>query len=727
MANKRGAHTRGAGNQGGYGNAGNQYGSGQQANDQRAAYDQAYRQYVSQQASERSQRTYGAHQGPGQQAPYGQSPYQRQTAGRQTPDSYSAYGNTVQYGGYNSQNWNAMPKKKGHPVRNTILVLLVIVVLIGAFAGVTGFTLYNSAKTVKADASAVMKDITDLKDQVLGEQGDAAKATAADIAKRAANMKSETSGWAWTVAGYVPVYGSDVSTVRELSTILDELSTQAVTPLVNEASQVSIKSMIGSDGSINVEQAQRLVSALDNAAPVITQCAARIEKLPDAHLDQIKEPLEKAKSKVGKLDTITKFVDQIAPTFSQMLGANGQPRTYLIVAQTNSEIRSTGGMPGSIGSLTVSNGRIDLGDFRSCWEVAPNFEGMGENGTRVLASDQVNVDVLGPLLTDEELNVFGDRLVRYTNDMNFVPDWSRAALFMSSAWEYKGYGEVAGVIGIDPVFLQDLMAMSGTSITAPNGIVVDGSNAARMLLHDAYYLPVDEQDSFFEAVAAQAFEAFLQNIGNVSMTKLAQTINKEMDSRRLLVWMKDAGEESAMETLGCDGKLPHDEAEPAVGFYIDDESYSKIFWYLKIESTIGEGTKNSDGSMTYPVTVTWRNMLQDESEMSNYMQTHNAARRSNGDMIEGVYLSAPAGGRITDIQLDGYFTPANVNVREDGGAKHGDGMTQASLQGVEFWYGLAQTLPGESNTLRFNVTTSTKATEPLKFIRTPTGQEAAGW
>ena len=723
MANKRGAHTRGAGNQGGYANSGYQGDSNQQSSSERAAYEQAYRQYVNQQAAARANQR-GSHMAAGGQQ---QAPYQQQRVSAQRPASYASYGAAGQYSPYNGQNWNAAPKKKGHPVRNTIIVLLVIVVLIGAFAGFTGFTLYNSAKTVRADASAVLTDISDLKNQILNEQGDAAKATAADISKRAENMTKETSGWSWKIASYVPVYGSDVNSVRELSNVLEELSAKAVTPLVDEASQVSIKNMIGSDGSINVEQAQRLVSTLDNVAPVITACADKIDKLPEAHLEQISGRLEKAKTQVARLDKVTRFVDQIAPTFSDMLGANGQPRTYLIVAQSNSEIRSTGGFPGSVGPLYMSNGKIELGDFRSIVELYPNYEGKNEAGSRVFGSYALNTETLGGQLTDEEVNLFGYRLVAFLCDANFIPDWSRASQLFAYAWENKGYGHVDGVVGIDPVFLQDLMALSNTSITAPNGTVVDGTNAARLLLHDAYYLPTEEQDPFFEAVAAQSFQAFMGNIGNVSMMSLASAINKEADNRRFMVWMANADEEAAMETLGFDAKLPHDETAPAVGFYVDDESYSKIFWYLKIDSEIGQGVKNSDGSTTYPVRVTWTNMLPSESELSQYMQTHNKYRRSDGDMIEGVYLSAPAGGFISDVRTEGYFVPGDIDVREDDGAKHGDGMLESSLQGIDIWYGLAQTLPGESNSLVFNVTTSAKATEPLKFIRTATAQEVAGW
>lgn len=51
---------------------------------------------------------------------------------------------------------------------------------------------------------------------------------------------------------------------------------------------------------------------------------------------------------------------QILPT---LLG-NSQQRTYAIMAMTPSEMRSSGGLIGSVGELTTSNGAVHVGDFR---------------------------------------------------------------------------------------------------------------------------------------------------------------------------------------------------------------------------------------------------------------------------------------------------------------------------------------------------------------------------
>lgn len=612
-----------------------------------------------------------------------------------------------QYSHYNNRYQGR--KKKKHTARNVFLTLLVIVVIVGAAGGYTGWTLYNSAKQVRSDASVVMSDISDLKDQILGEQDEAANATARDIAKRAANMKEETSGWEWSVARFIPEYGSDVEMVRELADVFDNLAQNAIVPLVGEVSQVSIKNMID-DGSVNVELAQRLVNALDSAAPVITQSAEAIENMGEAHLEQVARPLEKAKVQIGRLDSLTRFVQGIAPTFSQMLGADGRPRTYLIVAQNNSEIRSTGGFLGSVGPLYLDNGRIELGDFRTIYDIYP-------------------ADGNGAPLTDEELAIFGRHVGWQIADSNFIPDFARVGEIVKYAWELKGYGEVDGVIGADPVLLQDMLALSGP-VTTSSGTVVDGSNAARLLLHDAYYLPPEVQDPFFEEVAALSFKQLMTHLGDVSLTQLMDVVNNDIDTRRLQIWMADENEEEAIAMLGCDGRLSHDEENPVLGVFFTDESYSKLFWYLKADTAVGEGAQNADGSTTYPVTVTYWNMISDVGELSDYMVAHNVVARSDGEMIAWLMLSAPAGGSISGIEhIAGEFMPEGTVYRSAGndGSYVSGTMSQTTLQGLDFWYGLTRTLPGGTFSISFDVTTSPNATEPLKVVRTPNAQEVAGW
>ena len=162
--------------------------------------------------------------------------------------------------------------------------------------------------------------------------------------------------------------------------------------------------------------------------------------------------------------------------------ADGVSRSYLIMVQNNSELRATGGIPGSWGVLTVTDGHLSIDDFKS-----------------------VNGYWNSPVtpLTAEEKSLFTDKLVRFQQDVNFTPDFSRSGEIAVAMWQDL-YGQtVDGVISVDPVFLQNVLKVTG-QVTLDDGTVLSGDNAAQILLNQTYFdkATQDEQNAFFSSTAA---------------------------------------------------------------------------------------------------------------------------------------------------------------------------------------------------------------------------------
>ena len=95
------------------------------------------------------------------------------------------------------------------------------------------------------------------------------------------------------------------------------------------------------------------------------------------------------------------------------------------------------------------------------------------------------------------------------------------------------------------------------------------------------------------------------------------------------------------------------------------------------------------------------------------MVAHNVKEvRSPADMMQWVMLSAPAGGSISNLSTEGYFT---------------SDMREFSYQGVQMFTGHAQFDAGETITLTYDVTVAKEAKEKLGVITSPIYQEVAGW
>ncbi len=613
-----------------------------------------------------------------------------------TPTNGAPRSNSIPYGsargGGRSSYSSQTPKRggRGKIVAGIIGALVAIIVVVG---GVCGFFMYRDYKDITAKVPTLVEQASTLKDAVMAGDGDTVRNTAAAVSTDVADMHNRLEGIPWQLASIVPVVGQDVQSVRTLMSEADRLCQYALIPACDSLAEAKLSNLV-SDGAINVDLLESLVSTLQNISPVIEQSAETIEALPVAHIGKVGEIITKVQDAVHMVNGAITSVNEIAPYLPQMLGGDGV-RNYLLIAQTNSEIHSTGGHPGAIGLLSVSNGQIQLGEF-------------------IAATELERYDSL-VYATQEEAALFSGAGTIPTSG-NIIPDFSRAAYILGEMWKDQRGGNLDGVIGIDPILLQNLL--KGTpGITTSSGIAVNGDNAASLLLHDSYQtMPIEQTDIFFAEVANAAFDTVLGNLGSIGMPQLLSTITDAIDTRHLQVFMYNENEQSAMGKLGCTGTLNDDETSPEVGVFVSDATWSKISWYLSVNTAVSEGTVNADGTTTYHVTSTFKNNLNpaDASSLVDYVTGYNPAKRDITDMINYVYIVAPAGGSIS-----------NMVCTDDSGAQAA--LSETSYEGHQMFTNTIQILGSKSVTYSYDVTVSANAENPLGVDTTPTAQTAAGW
>ena len=573
------------------------------------------------------------------------------------------------------------------------LVIGLVIVAIVAVCGACGFRLYRSAMTAKGHAEDMVTELSTLKEAVKSGDTDALNNSVNTIVEDSDALNVEVTSPLWKLAANLPVVGEDVRSVQTLGAASSALVNDALVPIAQSVSGKKLSDIMH-DGSFDVETISSVVAAVDQATPTIEGTLDTIDSLPEAHIPQLASAIEKVKTQTTQVRDALAKAKPILDVLPQMLGANGQTRTYLVIAQNNSELRSTGGLPGSWGTVTINNGTLTMGDF-----------------TTILHESGLKVDI-----TDEERNAMATNMDTDPAQVNCDPDFVRVGELARDYWAQTGGGDIDGVIAIDPVFLQRLVALTG-SITAPDGATLDGTNTAQALLSDVYWKYGDNgdaQDAYFASVAELAFKSVLSNLGNASIKDLKDVYKKSAADGRLLVWMYDQGEEQVMQELGVAGGLSTDPATPVLGVYLNDDSYSKLSWYTQAGTTIDGGTKNANGTTTYNVTTTLTNTITPEEAASApiYIYGGNADKRNNSDMLHFVYFIAPAGGTITNFSAsDGLiFTDYGIN--------------EATLSGLQFIRVRTHLRSGESGTFTYQVTVPAEATQPLALRTTPLAQES---
>lgn len=588
-------------------------------------------------------------------------------------------------------------RKKGGCLRVFLIFLGIILVAglaIGGAGYVYGKQMYASVKVVKGLANDALAQGDVLKDAITSGDYAAAQAASEEMASIAAEMKQETDQDLWKIASRVPVYGGDVAKVRTLANVFEDLSRNALIPLTTDLTGMDISAIIGTEGKIDVNSLVNLVNALGTVSDVISRNAEAVDSLGEAKLDQVNEPLQKVRTLLVDLDTMTQGALKVAPVLPQMLGADGQTKYYLLIAQNNAEIRATGGYPGAWGQCLATDGKLSMEDMFSFASYR------AAEGHR-------------PEASEDEYNLFGDLITVYPGNANLTPDWSRAAQKFAYFWEdmYEMGYQFDGVIGIDPVFFQMVLKYVG-GVTTSYGLEVNGDNAAQVLMNDIYLTGLKnyEQDAFFQEVAKLAFDKFTSNIGSIGITNISQLLQEAASSHRLLVWMRDEAAQNIMRELGVTGELEYDPAEPVLGVYINDDTWAKMCWYIDLRTQVGESTVNADGSRTYQVTTTLSNTMT-EGELYNatkYVYGLSPSRRNEGDLASNLLLYAPAGGSIINVQ---FSDNCNMN-----------GYKEATYNGLQVIYALINTNYEETTTVTYTVTTSPEARGDLQVRMTPTGQ-----
>lgn len=392
-------------------------------------------------------------------------------------------------------------------------------------------------------------------------------------------------------------------------------------------------------------------------------------------------------SMTGSYDNLKEFL----PLFKTFIG-DGSDRTYLLAAQNSSEIRASGGFPGSIGTIRIRDGVLTIGDFSSVYKVLASYTPSAAN------------------ITAEEKELFGSWM-NGPRDACFDPDFERVAYIWALAYEQKNSEHVNGVVSLTPAIIQGMLEYIG-NVTLSDGTELTSENATKVLQYDLYYKYLNANAS---ATAGDYVDDLFAETAKATMSKLVSDfdVKKAGDyykvfsdgakNRTVMMWMEDEEEQEFVKNAGCSGGLNEDPENPETGVYFSISDPCKLGWFLDIDTEIGEPVVNDDGTRTYDVTATYSNVLSnaDKVNAGNYILG------SYGGTITGyIHIFAPAGGTISDIKTS-----------------NGGRMYTGTYHNLDVAYMFGNSIaPGANITITYKVTTAAGVTTPLGVNSTPTLQ-----
>ena len=585
--------------------------------------------------------------------------------------------------------------KRHHRVWPWVLSIVGLFVAVLVLFGIAGFNVYRQSKEVQAHESRALSMISDFSTKIDDANVQKVKDQLPQIQQEPSQASAIANGAWWNIANKIPYFGSNVSTVQGMTNVIDDLMHQSVPQFMDVVTNLQHANLSSTDDGINLRPIIDCQQGMQKANESLQHQVGAYNALPQPNIDIVRSAYAQGSDKLNALAT---RVDALSSTFRMLPGflGNGQTRTYAVMSMTTSEMRSSGGLIGSVGELTADNGSVHVGEFKANKDYLPY--GIGDHSADMarVFSDE------GPLHMSFDIR-----------DTAVFPDTERAALAMQSIWNRTPWGQqkpLSGVIMVDPVFVQEMVAINGP-VTLADGTTLNGDNTAEYFLNTVYkQYEASQTDAVFGETTGNVIAGMFKSLNLGKLVKIGETMGTMARERHFTMFSFDANLEKEIQAAGFTGETPNDPQNPSVGIYLTEQNPSKMGWYIKRTATI-EKTRCDASGATYHVEYTLNNTMKvsDVANLPPYITGVDAPNRGKG--IEKILFYPPAGGRINNIsQLNGA-----VNA-----------VQKTTMNGKELYKTVVEILPEQSVTYSFDVTVSPQAQSALTIDQTPLGWKDTG-
>ena len=181
-------------------------------------------------------------------------------------------------------------------------------------------------------------------------------------------------------------------------------------------------------------------------------------------------------------------------------------------------------------------------------------------------------------------------------------------------WLYQKGNEdenVAGVLSLDPVFLQALLGATG-EVKLSDGRVLDSTTTVPFFASDLYtdYPDFEQQNNFVSEAAQAIMNHVLGNANASTASPLLKAIRDTSASGHFKLWMADPDEQEALIATGliddkASGELSADSQVPETGIYLSELQQGKQDWYLKTSTTVTKTCGDASASQNACILACW--------------------------------------------------------------------------------------------------------------------------
>ena len=280
-----------------------------------------------------------------------------------------------------------------------------------------------------------------------------------------------------------------------------------------------------------------IVSALKKALLSSKQQVAQASALM-ADIDSSIIPADKQagfadlKSKLPELEAGINMSTDYAKFFENLI-TNGNAK-YLVMFQNASELRPTGGFPGTYGVVSFTNGKMD----------------------NLLVDDVYNLDgqlkenIIPPLQMQHITPTWGMR------DANWYVDFPTSARNIEKFYKKEAHQDIDGVMVINPEMITKILEIVGPIAMPQYNLTLDAKNALTTIQSQVEYGTNRAQPKQILKDFAPLLMAKMYNAGSDKWLAIFNTLVLSMNQRDVLMSFDNLSLESFVTDKGFGGQVP---------------------------------------------------------------------------------------------------------------------------------------------------------------------------
>lgn len=469
-------------------------------------------------------------------------------------------------------------------VLTTLLILAALLVADGAYV----------AANMRSGLTLAARYLTEARASLSGGDVEGARRQAMAAEEAIEQARSSVDRPSFAVGSYLPVLNGDVRAVAALTEASRE-TTAAVLSATSAAAEIGLTpegvwDSIYSNGEVDlgaVEAARPHVQAA-NASLLTASDLLAGELSP--RVPMVQQAVADARSTIADGLDSSETARHLFSSLPSLLGGDGA-KAYLLAFQALGEARATGGLVGLVGVLDAEAGVVRLREVAPVLEVFP---------TPVPAVDAPSWF---------RASYSRQQALTQVQQANVSPNFPVASEVLLEMYRATHGEELDGVVMMDAVALQDLLAATGPIQPTSFPTELNSGNAADVILRDSYLEFADEagQNAFLGDVV-QTFWDRVRD-GAFDVVALGQSLDKTSSSGHFKVYTRGEAQ-SSLSALGVAGGYPIESENPQMVFH-NNYGVNKVDYFLR-RSVKTEVELTEDGNAEVSVTARVENLAPSE-------------------------------------------------------------------------------------------------------------------